>query len=286
MQLKLIATLSLAALLGCSSVPPLSTPGTPDAGPRGQKVQGILSAQIEDATIVSSTSQLLQAGLTIARLLPIAEMGSLPVGSTMVWLKRYDEDESHYELAASADEATMIAVLAQTHGQPHPQLSVTRGTTPARSISLFDRAYQFAFPKETTGALTLSVPSGGSLYLAVPISMTQVAFTTSYTVPEEELKLTPNLKDATITFKVTDAQGKAVPGISKEFFILHLYTPPTAQEEEDPGAPMPIDTFADLGDGQYRITSLVAPETATGSLRFRIDVANPPITTEASFYRH
>jgi hypothetical protein len=287
MQLKLIATLSLAALLGCSGVPPLSIPGSPDAGPRGQKVQGILSTQIESATIAPSSSQVLRAGLAIVRLIPSTEMDAVPVGSAAVWLKRYDEDESHYELAASLEEATMLAVFAQTHGQPHPQLSVTRGSTPARSISVFDRSvYQFAFPKETSGALTLSVPTGSSLYLAVPISQVRVAFTSSYTVSEEELQVSSNVKDATITFKVTDAQGKAVPGISKEHFILHLYTPPAAQEDEDPGEPMPIVEFADLGDGQYRISSLVEPKTATGSLRFRIDVANPPITTEASFYRH
>lgn len=291
MHLKPLAWLSLAALLGCNG-----TPGLPALAPqatpsKGMVVQGLVTVRVESASVSDSALQAVVPTLILARFMPLAEESRI-TSPQQAYFKRDAAHEGRYEYVEDKAEADVVAEIFQ--GDPTSllsQVTFKRGTTPAVTADVLpfrQPPLWVYFPKETTGAPSVTIKAGSDLSCVKLLSTPgegplTIAVSSSQTLEAGEFSEIEGLKDAQITFKVTDSQGKPVTGVTKEFFNLFVY--PKSDEYMFSRHPRAIHTFEDLTGGRYRITHTFVPEWQSETTRFRVEVSNPEATHDATFYR-
>lgn len=297
MKLKLIAALSLAALLGCTGAPtlPNSAPQAQKPAPGGLSVQGVVTATIESAEVVRSTKRLLPLPLTptaFAYMVPKAQASMIPEGVITIYVKPVEGVPNRYERTEDVVAATHITYqgsLEKLFQEVLATFGGKLGETPAMTLppQLLPPmgGFPLIFPAGAEGALTLTLPAETALYFFQQADEDKAEFLKTVTVPESvPIPESPHLKDANITFTVTDEKGNLVPGLTSEFFTFSLSPTPDDADAPDISSPTPILEFEELSAGKYRISSIIHL-MESGSLRFRVDVVNPAASTEANFYR-
>lgn len=288
MKLKLVAALSLVTLFGCSGAPILPKHGLPHAPSSGFTVQGVVKASIESATVVASPNQILEFDLNLILVVPLDQAATIPTEALKIHLTSDPTHENRFAITPESPTATHVAYWNASAPPVAENFRVSRGGVAATRFSVSangsNASVRAIFPKGSAEDLTVTLASEGSLRLVSIVSMAEADLVKVLTIPSEALSDLPHVKDATITFKVTDEKGEPVPGLSKDFFQLSLYETPSDTDTWYEGHITPIEAFEDLGGGRYRITNMIHGQE-TGSLRFRVDVVNPPATAEASFYR-
>ena len=209
-----------------------------------------------------------------------------------IYVKAVTDIPDRYEALADEASATHLAYVWQSeqfYREVLATLGGRLGETPSLKLppQLFPPlgGIPLVFPAGSEGTLTLTLPAESSLYFFTFVGGSFAEFTKTLTPPEDlAFPQAPGLKDATITFVVTDEKGNPVPGLTQDFFTFSLYPTPEDADTSDAGDVTPILEFEELAGGKYRISTLIHLEES-GSLRFRVNVANPTLTSEASFYR-
>lgn len=288
MRLKPFAWLSLAALLGCNGTPGLPSQVPHAAPPGDQKVQSLVTTTIMSASVSESALQAVELMVLPLTLKPIAEDGTIPVIGR-VYFKRDATNEDLYEPLMGRDGADVVADVIPTLFDPAsliPKMTFQRGATPAVTVDILPGTfptYQAFFPKSADGATSVAAKPGSGLVFAVEAAGGKYMLPSEQTFAEDDFTVVSDLKDASVAFKVTDAQGQPVTGLTKEYF--HLFVYPKSDLDYEYHRVRGIHAFEDLSEGQYRITHTFKPSWQGETTRFRIEVVNPETTQDAIFYR-
>lgn len=298
MRLKLVALLALATAVGCAGTPTLPLADAPaGSSSQGPTIQGVVTAEVEAAEILPNEKQLLRvmtfAGIFIV---PVDQAATIPPDAEPKGIGPIpgDPDPLHFRLVGAHETPTHLAYSAPASVDVRPLLTAKRGESKGVWRQHRDPgAWQVLFPKDATGPVNIQIDPTSSYYHMVVFSTEEdskqgifkFALDRAVDIPDQDLTpLSGVIKEARVTFKVVDAERRAVPGIRREFFRFYAYPKPQ-DDRYDYASPTDFDALTDLGAGRYRIESILLSDEEHGTMRFRVEVGNPTAVTTGNFYR-
>lgn len=169
MKLKLIAALSLSVLLGCATVPPLSTQES--HAPSGYATQGKVTATVVEASITPNTKTATRTylGDCLLYLVPIARISELPEGLYPMYLARDPDQPTRYiQTEKNAPNATHVAeVVWQQASLKEVAATLTStmsGASPLVHYVDANRSLVQLFPGKEESLLHLTLPAESPVF--------------------------------------------------------------------------------------------------------------------------